>query len=120
MKRKEDILKSVEILAQAAYDKKGDNITILDMEGLTMLADYFVIVSANNVKQSQSIADAMEDAGAQEDVHVIRRDGYREGEWILLDFGDIMVHVFGGEDTRQFYALEDLWNDAPRVDFVGE
>jgi len=101
MKKKEDIKQIVLELAQAAFDKKGRDIEILDLEGISMLGDYFLIVSANNSKQSQSIAD------------------YREGEWILLDFGDIICHVFGGDELREFYSLEELWNDAGRVPFEG-
>jgi len=101
MKKKEDIKQIVLELAQAAFDKKGRDIEILDLEGISMLGDYFLIASANNSRQSQSIADD------------------REGEWILLDFGDIICHVFGGDELREFYGLEELWNDAGRVPFEG-
>ena len=111
MKKKEDIKQIVLELAQAAFDKKG--------RGISMLGDYFLIVSANNSKQSQSIADEMEDKAAELGITVQHREGYREGEWILLDFGDIICHVFGGDELREFYSLEELWNDAGRVPFEG-
>lgn len=120
MKQKEDIKQIVLELAQAAYDKKGRHIEILDLEGISMLADYFLLVSANNIKQSQSIADEIEDTAAELGVTVNHREGYREGEWILLDFGDIICHIFGGDELRQFYGLEELWNDAGRIPFEGE
>ncbi|WP_295234680.1 ribosome silencing factor [Veillonella sp.] len=119
MKEKQDIKQIALTLAQAGFDKKGTDIEILDLEGLSSLADYFVLVSASNVKQAQSIADEIEDKGAEEGVIVLHREGYHEGEWILLDFGDIICHVFGGKETRTFYGLEQLWSDAARVEFVG-
>lgn len=119
MKKKEDIKQIVLELAQAAFDKKGRDIEILDLEGISILGDYFLIASANNSKQSQSIADEMEDKAAELGITVQHREGYREGEWILLDFGDIICHVFGGDELREFYGLEELWNDAGRVPFEG-
>lgn len=119
MKKKKDIKQIVLELAQAAFDKKGRDIEILDLEGISMLGDYFLIASANNSKQSQSIADEMEDKAAELGITVQHREGYREGEWILLDFGDIICHVFGGDELREFYGLEELWNDAGRVPFEG-
>ena len=119
MKKKEDIKQIVLELAQAAFDKKGRDIEILDLDGISMLGDYFLIVSANNSKQSQSITDEMEDKAAELGITVQHREGYREGEWILLDFGDIICHVFGGDELREFYGLEELWNDAGRVPFEG-
>ena len=119
MKKKKDIKQIVLDLAQAAFDKKGRDIEILDLEGISMLGDYFLIASANNSKQSQSIADEMEDKAAELGITVQHREGYREGEWILLDFGDIICHVFGGDELREFYGLEELWNDAGRVPFEG-
>ena len=117
--QKEEVKQIVLQLAQAAFDKKGRDIEILDLEGVSMLGDYFLIASANNIKQSQSIADEMEDKAAELGMTVNHREGYREGEWILLDFGDIICHVFGGDELREFYGLEELWNDAVRVPFEG-
>lgn len=119
MKEKADIKKIALMLAQKAYDKKGQNITIMDLEGISMLSDYFVVVSASNPKHAQSVADEMEDAGAEAGVTVVHREGYREGEWILLDFGDIICHIFSGK-AREFYGLEELWSDAATVPFEGE
>ena len=107
MKNKEEIKEIVLQLAQAAFDKKGRDIEILDLEGVSMLGDYFLIASANNIKQSQSIADEMEDKAAELGMTVNHREGYREGEWILLDFGDVICHVFGGDELREFYGLEE-------------
>ena len=114
MKNKEEVKQIVLQLAQAAFDKKGRDIEILDLEGVSMLGDYFLIASANNIKQSQSIADEMEDKAAELGMTVNHREGYRDGEWILLDFGDVICH-----ELREFYGLEELWNDAVRVPFEG-
>lgn len=107
-------------MAQAGFDKKGSDIAIMDLESISSIADYFVIISATNSKQAQSIADEIEDKGAELSRPVLHREGYHEGEWILLDFGDIICHIFGGNETRAFYGLEPLWNDAARVEFVGK
>ena len=80
MKNKEDIKQFVLALAQAASDKKGRDIEILDLEGISMLGDYFLIASANNIKQSQSIADEMEDKAAELGMTVRHREGYRSEE----------------------------------------
>lgn len=105
-------------LAQAASDKKGEDIKILDMEGVSYLSDFFIIVTANNKKQVQSIGDEMSDKGAEIGLHMKHLEGYKEGEWVLIDFGDIVCHVFTGEN-RSFYGLEELWNDAIEVPFEG-
>ncbi len=118
MKNKEDVKEWALALAQAAYDKKGIDIGVMDMESISLLADYFVLVSASNTKHAQSIADEMEDKGAELGITVLHREGYHEGDWILLDFGDIICHVFSGE-MRTFYGLEELWNDANAVEFTG-
>lgn len=118
MKEKFDITKAVEALAQAAFDKKGSDIAILDLEGVSMVADYFLIVSAGNAKHAQSIIDEVEDKGAEIGMSVIHQEGYRTGEWVLIDFGDVLVHVFSGE-ARTFYGLEELWQDAKRLPFEG-
>lgn len=120
MKEKEQIKGVALVMAQAAFDKKGQDIRIMDLEGISLLSDYFVLVTANNVKNAQAIADEMEDKAALEGMTVLHREGYREGEWVLLDFGDIIVHVFGGQDYRDFYGLEQLWSDAKYVDFEGK
>ncbi len=105
-------------LAQAAYDKKGMDIRILDLEGISSLADFFIFVTATNKKQAQAIADEMSDKGAEVGIHEKAMEGYREGEWVLVDFGDIVAHIFTGEH-REFYGLENLWNDAKEIPFEG-
>ena len=110
---------SYEIAAQAAYDKKSWDISILNMEGSSMFADYFVICSARNNKQSQAIADAVEEALEANGSDVRHVEGYREGKWILVDAGEVITHIFVEQD-RQYYDLENLWCDAQRIPFEGE
>lgn len=119
MKNKQDLMKLVEELAQAAFDKKGEDITIMDMEGFSYLADFYVLISANNPKLAQSIIDNIEDRAEELNVEILHKEGYREGEWILIDCDGVVCHVFT-KRQREFYSLEQLWNDAPRIPFVGE
>ncbi|MDR3562892.1 MAG: ribosome silencing factor [Negativicutes bacterium] len=100
-----------ELVAEAADDKKARDIVILDMNGITLVADYFVICSANSTTQVQAIADGIEEKLAKHGVKVLRKEGFRESHWVLLDYGSCVAHIFVEED-RQFYNLERLWGDA--------
>lgn len=110
---------SYEIAAQAAYDKKSWDISILNMENTSLMADYFVICSARNNKQAQAIADNVEEELQNKGYDVLHVEGYREGKWILVDAGEVIVHIFVEQD-RQYYDLENLWCDAERIPFAGE
>lgn len=98
-------------ICQSVLRKKGTDLKILDVRGLTSIADYFVLVSVRNRKQAQAAADETEDQLKLKDLRPLRREGYREGGWVLLDYGDIVVHVFTDEE-RQRYELDTLWSDA--------
>lgn len=101
------------LAATAAQSKKGQNLTIINLDGESSYTDYLVIVTAYSERQTRAIADAVAEAMREE---VGERPISREGDatWILLDFGDVVVHVFH-EDTRAFYDLDRLWAKAPRV-----
>lgn len=103
------------LAARTADDKKAEDIVVFHMEGLTIVADYYVLCTGQNRIQVQAIADAvrekMEEAG-EPARHV---EGYDRGRWILLDFNDVIVHVFDRE-SREFYDLDRLWADAPRLE----
>ena len=104
-----------EVAAQAAASKKADDTVILDVGSVLAITDSFVITSAPNVRLVRAIAEEIERRIKEEGGLSPRRvEGHREGEWILLDYGDFVVHVFL-EETRRFYDLERLWADAPRV-----
>lgn len=98
-------------ICKATSDKKAGNIIIMDMRGLTFSTDYFVICNAPTATQVRAIADNVEEELAKENVHFSHKEGYHEGEWILLDYGDVVVHIFKNEN-REYYALEKLWGDA--------
>lgn len=102
-------------IAKAASDKKANDIVILDMQKVSMVTDYFVICSANSTTQVRAIADHIEEKLQEQGSRVLHKEGYREGRWILLDFGSCVAHVFVEED-RRFYNLEQLWGDAPRLE----
>lgn len=105
--------------AQAAADKKAENIVILDVSEQLVITDAFVLASAPNERQVTAIVDAIEDALLRlpEKAKPMRREGERTGRWVLLDFNDIVVHV-QHSDEREFYALDRLWKDCPRIEFV--
>jgi ribosome-associated protein len=107
--------KQTAVLAARAIDqKKGMNITVLKLEDLTILADFFVVATGNSRIQTQAMSDAVEEALEIHGLRAARREGYREGRWILLDYNTVIVHIFQ-EDDRNFYNLERLWADAPAL-----
>lgn len=109
---------SVEIIrtaALAADEKKAENIVAFDVSDSLAITDAFMVASAPNERQVAAVVDAIEDKLIQEHkVKPLRREGRGEGRWVLLDFGDIVIHVLHDED-RAFYALERLWGDSPRI-----
>ena len=112
----------VRLAAAAALDKKATNLDVLAVGALTSIADYFVLCSAGSERQAQAIADNVLDRLKQEmGVKPLLVEGTTPGRWVLLDFGDFIVHIFT-EDVRRFYGLERLWGDAPNVtaEFTGE
>ncbi|SDW99188.1 ribosome-associated protein [Marininema mesophilum] len=100
--------------AAAAEEKKAQRVTILDIRGLSAFADYFVVCHGNSQKQVQAIAEAVKERMAEKNVTMKGLEGYREARWVLIDIGDVVVHVFH-KDERDFYDLERLWGDAAEV-----
>lgn len=100
-------------IAQAALDKKAEDVTVLDVRGLTSYADYFVVVTADSDRQAGAIADHVEQTMKAKGVTKVGVEGYESGRWILVDYGDVVAHVMNRE-SRGFYDLEGLWADAPR------
>jgi len=101
-----------EAAAHAAIEKGAENVMLIDVSDRLVITDVFVIASASNDRQVRAIADGVEERLLQDRVKPVRREGQTEGRWILLDFGDIVVHVQHNEE-RSFYALERLWKDCP-------
>ena len=110
-----DTFEQVKIVAAAAEDKKASDVTVLKLIGVTTFTDYFVICSANSSRQVQSISDEIEDSLRSKKVRPLHVEGRTNAEWILMDYGTFIVHVFN-EKSRQFYDLERLWRDAEKVE----
>jgi ribosome-associated protein len=100
--------------ARAAMAKKAEALLVLDLQAISTVADYFVICSGTSTTQIRTIADAVEESLEDEGCRVFHREGRPESGWMLLDYGDIVIHVFLPE-TREFYSLERLWGDAPEL-----
>lgn len=97
---------------KAADDKRAEDIVALNMKGISLIADYFVICHGNSDKQVQAIAREIKDKAEENGYDVRRMEGFDEARWILVDLGDVVAHVFH-RDERSYYKLERLWGDAP-------
>ena len=104
------------VAAQAAADKKADDLVLLDVSEQLVITDCFVIASAPNERQVEAVVDAVEEKMRAAGTKPVRREGAREGRWVLLDFVDVVVHVQHAEE-RSVYELERLWKDCPRIEF---
>jgi len=111
----EHSIQLIEVAARAASDKLATQILAFDVSEQLAITDAFLLASANNERQVSSIVDEIEDKLREAGAKPIRREGAREGRWVLLDYGDIVVHV-QHEEERQFYALERLWRDCPAIE----
>jgi len=102
-------------VAEAALDKKAEKLVVLDVRELTSYADTFVIATGRSDRHARSIADGIEEAGVSRGQKPLGIEGYEEGRWVLIDLGDVIVHVFQPE-VRETYDFERLWSDAPPLD----
>jgi len=102
------------VVALAADSKQGEDLVALDVSGPLPLTDIFFLATGRNERNVQAIAGEIEDKMIEAGVKTIRREGRAEGRWILLDFGDIVAHIFHEED-RMYYSLERLWKDCPAI-----
>lgn len=120
------MMENLKVIVKAMEDKKGYNIEILDIKDISPIADYFVICSASNLRQTRTIADEVDEKMAEHNVKAVKvddedlfgnplREGYDTGKWILLDFNGIVVHIFS-EDERDYYNLDKIWSDAKTLD----
>jgi ribosome-associated protein len=101
--------------AEAALEKKALDVTVLDLSGLTVIADYFVICSGESTTQVKAVAEFLEQEFAKKRIRPLGIEGAAHSHWILLDYGDVIIHVFEKE-TRAYYNLEKLWMDAKVVE----
>lgn len=104
----------ISTVLKAIEGKKGQEISVLHLAEICSFTDYFILCSGNTARQTQAISDAVEEAVLQLGSKACHTEGYAAGDWILLDFIDIVVHIFTPA-TRSFYDLERLWRDAPRI-----
>lgn len=102
-------------ICDAISDKLGKDIAVLNIGKVSSLCDYFIIASGSTARQVKAIADSVEDAMTELGIEARGKEGRDTQNWILLDYGDVMVHIFD-EENRGFYNLEKLWKDAPYVD----
>lgn len=103
------------IAYQALNDKKGEDIKIIDISGISVMADYFLIANGNSNSQVCALVDNVDEELHKAGYSVKQREGYGSGNWVLMDFGDIIVHIFDKEN-RLFYDLERIWRDGTLVD----
>ncbi|UTR09327.1 ribosome silencing factor [Evansella sp. LMS18] len=97
---------------RAADDKRAENIVVLNMKGISLIADYFIICHGNSEKQVEAIAREVKDRAMEQGQDIKRLEGIDESRWVLIDLNDVVVHVFH-KDERPYYNLEKLWGDAP-------
>ena len=109
----------VHTAARAASDKLATHIMAFDVSEPLAITDAFLLASASNDRQVKSIVDEIEDKAREAGRKPIRREGERDGRWVLIDYGDVVVHV-QHEEERQFYALERLWRDCPLIDLPAD
>jgi ribosome-associated protein len=102
------------LLTRFALEKKAYDLIVLDVRGLTSIADYFIVCSGRSDRQVQSIAQGLEENAADEGFKPFAVEGAQRGHWVLVDFSDVIVHVFY-EPVREFYDLDGLWGHAPRA-----
>ena len=106
----------LQLAIRSAADKKAFDLLVLDLRPIASFTEFFMISSGTNQRQVQAIADAIsDDLKKQHDRRPVRIEGYNSAEWVLLDYGDFVCHIFNGE-SREFYDLARLWRDAPRVE----
>lgn len=102
------------LAVQALEDKKGNDIQIIDIHEVSVIADYFIIASGNNPNQVKALADNVEDTLGRAGYEARQTEGYATASWILMDYNDIIIHVFSEED-RSFYDIERIWRDGKAV-----
>jgi ribosome-associated protein len=108
------IFDQVQLAVRSAEEKKAQDIVVLKLSAITEFTDYFMICTGNSIRQTQAIADEITEQLKKIKVRPLHTEGYNNGEWILIDYGTFVVHIFT-ESSRRFYDLERLWRDAERI-----
>ena len=116
----EVLLESLQLAKAAvdiASDKKAADVLLLDIRDISTIADYFVICNGNNARQIQAIAESLQEELKKQGAQLLYREGVADTGWMLLDFGDVIIHIFGPKE-REYYRLERLWNEAKTVVYL--
>ena len=113
---KRNLSKHVKISIKASQEKKAEQIVVLDLRNVSSFTDYFVIMQGNSKRQNMAIYESIEQALKKENIKPLSIEGRKNAEWILMDYGYFIIHVFSKE-AREYYYLEKLWGDAPRSDY---
>lgn len=108
----------VKVIYDALADKKAGDIKVIDIQNVSVISDYFIIADGANKNQVQAMADNVEEAMEKAGCRVKQIEGYQTANWILMDFNDVIVHIFSSED-RLFYDLERIWRDGKNVELAG-
>ncbi|MCR5836804.1 MAG: ribosome silencing factor [Lachnospiraceae bacterium] len=105
------------IAFNALDDKKGIDISIIDITEVSVIADYFIIAGGNNENQVQAMVDSVDEELSKAGIHANHIEGYRNANWVLMDYNDVIIHVFN-QDDRLFYDLERIWRDGKEIDIT--
>jgi ribosome-associated protein len=111
-------MNKVEIIVKAMDDKLGENIIAIDMQSASPIFDTFIVCTASNERLMQAIRDNIEEKCEEQGIFVKKIEGLRDSKWLLMDYGDVVVHIFESEE-RNLYNLEKLWSDMPRINIEG-
>ncbi|SFL80039.1 ribosome-associated protein [Gracilibacillus orientalis] len=105
----------VDLVAKACDDKRAEDIVLLDMQNVSLIADYFLVCEGTNERQVQAIAREVKDIAEAQNIDVKRMEGFDQARWVLVDLGYLVCHVFH-RDERGYYNIEKLWGDAPQLE----
>ena len=104
---------TIQMITDAAFEENADEALVMEVADLTIVAEEFILITGRNINHNRSMADAIMEKLEENGEKVLHTDGYEEGRWIVLDYGNIIVHLFRQEE-REYYKLEKLWGDAPQ------
>lgn len=109
-----EALECVKTAVKALEDKKAEDIKVIDIQGISSIADYFIIANGTNINQLAAMKDAVEEELYKKDIHAKQIEGNNNSTWILMDYQDVIVHLFSTED-RHFYDIERIWRDGKEI-----
>lgn len=107
------------MICEAAEGRKADDILVMEMGERTSVCEYFIVMSAPSTVRVKAIVDFIDEELESEDIRVLHKEGYRDGSWVLMDYGSVIVHVFH-QDMRRFYDIENIWGDVPKKKYFSQ